>query len=124
MSEVYHSRTEGFVKRTTPALVLLLATAIFAQGQGAPHYADELLRACEANPMRTACEWYLKGFIDGININPGSNRIQTSCLPETFSLDQVRRVIVKSFSEHPEKLHLGIARAVRDSLAEACPCKK
>jgi len=106
------------------ALMLLLAGAKFTQAQDAPHYTDELLRVCEANPIRTPCEWYLKGFIDGIMVNPGSNRIATSCLPDTFTLDQIRRVIVKSFSDHPEKLHLNVADSVKDALAAAFPCKK
>jgi len=112
------------MKTAFPALLLLLAGAKFTQAQEAPHYADELLRVCEANPMRTTCEWYLKGFLDGIMINPGSNGIATSCLPDTFTLDQVRRVIVKSLSDHPERLHLNVADSVRNALSAAFPCKK
>jgi len=62
--------------------------------------------------------------MDGQRSNPGSSRFQTACLPDGFTLEQIRRVVVKSLSEQPEKLHLGVARAVQEALAMAFPCKK
>ena len=93
-----------------------------------PSKAEDLSPSCSATPSlpsgQLVCQLYLKGFLDGLHAEPGSNRISTVCLPEEFSMDQIRRVVVKWLENHPEKLHWYVAQAVRVALEEAFPCKK
>ena len=108
-------------------LVVLFAVMVFGSSRVAaqeiPATGEDLLANCEASG-KPPCMWYIKGLIDGMMTNPGSVNIQTSCLPDRFNFDQMRRVVVKWLSDHPEKLHLGVAQLVRDALRDAFPCKK
>jgi len=119
------------------AILLLLGIASSrANAQAYPTRAEDLLPSCSANGVSQAadgsivdpsygCRWYLRGFLDGLGAEPGSIRIRTVCLPEEgFSIDQIRRVVVKWLQDHPEKLNLYVAQAVRTALQEAFPCKK
>lgn len=92
-----------------------------------PSKAEDLLPSCSGPDLASGqlvCQLYLKGFLDGLHAEPGSDRIKTVCLPQEFSLDQMRRVSLKWLQDHPEKLNLYTAQAVRAALAEAFPCKK
>jgi Rap1a immunity proteins len=100
------------------------ALVSFGSAQETPSTANDLLVSCEKSPANPTCLWYLKGFIDGVGANPGSVRIQTACFPTQFTLDEIRRVVVKSLVDHPERLHLPVARSVQDALKNAFPCKK
>lgn len=89
-----------------------------------PVIARDLLISC-APPLAVSaahpCQWYLKGFLDGYGAVPGSQ----FCLPENgFSVDQIRRVVVKWLQTHPQQLHIHSTEAVMTALSQAFPCSK
>ena len=109
-------------------LVLLgLPSSRLAASELLPSTAEDLMHSCSGPDVPSGqlwCQLYLKGYLDGLHAEPGSNRIQTVCLPDTFSMDQMRRVVLRWLENHPEKLNLYTTQAVRIALAEAFPCKK
>ncbi len=105
-------------------LICLGSSALTAQ---IPLSAEDLLISC-APPSAVAathpCQWYLKGFLDGYGAVPGSYRTQM-CLPENgFSIDQIRRVVVKWLQGHPRKLSIHSTEAVMEALTDSYPCTK
>ena len=114
--------------RAIVLLVLLsVSSSLLIAQSSLPAYAEDLLHSCSAQNLpsgQLVCQLYLKGFLDGLHAEPGSNRISTVCLREEFSMDQIKRVVVKWLENHPEKLHWYLAQAVRVALEEAFPCKK
>ena len=106
-----------------PLMLLGVATTRIS-AQDVPVTAGDLLRSCEVSPAKPACMWYVKGFLDGMMLDSAKLPVRTLCLPDGFDFDQMRRVIVKSLADHPEKLHLSVAITVQDALRDAFPCKK
>lgn len=105
-------------------IAVLMATRASAQ---IPFSGEDLLLSCSASGAtseRHPCQWYLKGFIDGQGTPQGSTYSRTQCLPAGFTIDQLRRIVVKWMNDHPEKLHLSVADVVRGALEQAFPCKK
>jgi hypothetical protein len=115
------------LRRLTVTILFLGAISSVANAQ-LPTRAEDLLASCSAKAASSeehACQWYLKGFVDGLGAEPGSAKIITICFPEEgFSIGQVRRVVLTWLDDHPEKLHLYAAEAVRTALEKAFPCKK
>jgi hypothetical protein len=61
------------------------------------------------------CLGYVNGFVDAD---------ERSCPPSPVTMQQYVRVVVKYLNDHPEKLHLGRAQLVGESLGNAFPCHK
>lgn len=69
------------------------------------------------------CAGYVVGVVDTLNLydTTGERRI---CLPQTATGDQVRDIVMRYLTEHPESRHLDGAGGAALALEAAFPCKQ
>ena len=70
------------------------------------------------------CDYWIKGFLDGVWIATQRKSTLPVCLPDAFTGKQARPVIEKYMRGHPAMLHLPAGGIALLALVEAFPCKK
>ena len=104
------------------SLVLNTAPAL-AAGTSA-----DLFAACNAPPGSQAdalCSAYLNGYVWGVLGDEIEREEGTPiCMPDNINTVQVRDVIRRFFSAHPEALSIQTGGAVAGILSNTYPCKK
>ncbi len=104
------------------------ATAPLKTGNDFLHQCDEAKlnhsdAVAAAQYMR--CMGYIQGFLEGhTTLIAVSGAKPSYCYPENVDTGQVRRIVIKSLKDTPEKTHLPISLLVEKSLIDAFPCSK
>lgn len=103
----------------------------------------DLLKVCDGSLGDWgdgACLFYISGFNEGVNFGGMITLMQTegyndfsttyqrhqslikSCRPESVTNEQVRLVVTKYLSDHPERLHEAAKFLIPDAMKAAFPC--
>jgi hypothetical protein len=99
--------------------VLLFSSTSFSYT--AFYSGSELQEMCKTS--QTECSLLIIGSLDGINLTQGNHPDEREiCLPPAITIGQVRQVVVKHMTDHPERLHLPAAALVFESMSTAFPC--
>ena len=130
------SRFQRLLLRLTLVFVSCLASEVVAS---ATPSGNELLQRCGAsvhqadgarlNEQESAnslmCLTYLEGWLDSHAFDLVRLPQPLYCLPQQgFTVGQLARMVVKTLSSNPQKLHEDARLAVGLSLMEAFPCRK
>ena len=88
------------------------AEKVADDGSGAPVHAGQ-------------CYGYLKATHDGYATWRAWGHISSDrhCIPESVTVGQLRRIVVKFLEAHPEQLHLLAGSLVLNAYQEAFPCE-
>jgi Ssp1 endopeptidase immunity protein Rap1a len=105
--------------------ILLVSASAHAQ-RVSTTTGNELLESCEAKGSfkEAFCLGYITGVTDLDQMNasvfPEHRR---SCVPENVTNGQIRDVIVRYLTDHPEERHMLAAILVAEAMGKAFPCK-
>jgi hypothetical protein len=110
-------------------VLFFLCSAVPAQHTESSYTTgNDLQEQCRVNDISSIREafdgGFCSGFIEGYAqlAMMARSTPKMLCLPQQVTRGQVKRVIVKYFDEHPEKLHLPAAQLVYDATNKAFPC--
>lgn len=106
-------------------VVLMFATVGHAGKVEAGYYTgSELLAACEADDITNViCTGYLAGINDITNTYDAWGEMDKQfCIPDSATLGQLKKVVIKGLNEMPENLHLNASGPVAIIFYKAFPC--
>jgi Rap1a immunity proteins len=107
------------MKKTAIVLALLAcSTAVHANTNG-----NELFSACRnfAYRAQTGDDWFNRGVCSG-TIEAAAVLSDTVCPPKGSTHGQSVMIVVNYMTQHPETIHLDIARIAAIALTQAWPC--
>ena len=95
----------------------LITAAILAAAITPAHGSDgkDFQRSCKLEPYG-----YCLGFVAGVYAATS----EPFCNPPSVKDRELRSLVVKYMTDHPEKLHLGQAELVVEAYKAAFPCKE
>jgi Rap1a immunity proteins len=111
-------------------VLLLVLSLVVSLGLAQPCVANfldgnELRARCESDRPETinTCLGYLTGIADAEHAAP-SWRMAPSlfCIPQGIDSGQMRRVVLRYFTQHPEEEDFNAAIVVGNAFLEAFPC--
>ncbi len=123
------------MKRWLPLLLLLL---VLIPAPAHSYTANEWLVKCEGNTIdRLICISYLNGVRDAqfiynekvlknelrITINGITIQEPGYCVPKNVTTEQIKKVLIKWFNDHPERLHISMPVLFNSIITENFPCK-
>lgn len=111
------------------AIVVLMFATVGHAGKaeaGAFYSGSELLEHCEGDMdlMLMSCNGYLAGISDTTSTYDdwGVLNKRNFCIPNSATLGQLQKVVIKGLNENPETLHLSASGLVVNILYKAFPC--
>ena len=112
------------------AALLLFSALLFGERAEADTSAgffagSKLLEFCESDGvhLQTTCDGYIAGVADITDAYESIGVLEPLyCQPRNVTLNQLRKVVIKSFNESPETLHEGAAGLVVLAFINAFPC--
>ena len=82
---------------------------------------DELLEFCEG-AGNAACSGYVAAIVDAHDTNAIRGDLEVQfCIPKGVKVKQLIKVAVKSFNDHPERLHFTASSLLSNAFYEAFP---
>jgi Ssp1 endopeptidase immunity protein Rap1a len=105
------------------ALVTVMAVVMPGHGQTIQGFysGNELFETCKRNPA--ACLGYISGSFDALAGSGGTLNGWRTCPPQAALTNvQIRDVVMKYLTEHPEYRHLSAAALIARALSSAFPC--
>lgn len=126
------------------AIVLTVAITLLAMPGGALaqdswglETGNDYLRLCStaldadasSRADRLVCRGYMRGFLSGLNATQdlyvtARKQPRALCLPATVNVDQLMRISLKYFNDHPADLHGSLVQLILVSWVERFPCTK
>lgn len=109
------------------AIVVLMFATVGQAGKAEASYYDgsQLLEWCEGDDAnKIACVAYLAGMSDITDTydNWGVLKERDFCIPDSATLSQLVKVVIKGLNEKPENLHLTASSLVFNIFYKAFPC--
>lgn len=104
------------IKAVVPAL--LIVTAITRPASAAFWQGNDLVEACQNDKQ------FALGYTTALSDVMGGRDEISACVPAEATAGQIRNVVCKFLTDHPEKLHETAHRLGATALIEAFPCNK
>jgi hypothetical protein len=126
------------------AIVLTVAITLLAMPGGALaqdswglETGNDYLRLCSTaldadasgRADRLVCSGYMRGFLSGLNATQdfyvtARKQPRALCLPATVNVDQLMRISLKYFNDHPADLRGSLVQLILVSWLDRFPCTK
>jgi hypothetical protein len=84
---------------------------------------NDLLEKCRqvnGSPFWSFCFGYVGGIVDEMIMLPGGKSL--ACFPQNVTSEQLREVVVRFLSDHPELRYLSASSLATFALRRAFPC--
>jgi hypothetical protein len=96
-----------------------------APNLGSIQLGNVFFSACKEAPRRGACALYLRGIIEGVQIQArASKQTGVFCPPQGASVEQALDLLLKFMTEKPEERHRPVPTLAALALRAAWPCAR
>ena len=109
------------------ALCLMMSLSAHGQDGQSRSYLNgtQLMELCESDrkDLQFMCGYYLIGLIDGFKGGSRRGGVELPyCLPPDVGLVQLRKIVMKHYSDNPEDLHYTVDSTVMVLMQDTFPC--